>query len=67
MNEDDRYRTILGSGLGPWLISDRPKGWEWESFPRRITTVPRYREGPLLPWRSARGIASEGYCLGSRS
>ena len=30
--------SILGSGLGPWLISDRPKGWEWESFARRQPT-----------------------------
>ena len=43
MKDEDRYRTILGSGLGPWLISDRPKGCDFESF----------REG-----RSARDIAS---------
>ena len=52
-NEDDRYRTILGNcSAGPWLISDRPKGWEFENFPRRVTLAPRYRQGPLVPWRS---------------
>jgi predicted RNase H-like HicB family nuclease len=29
-----------------WLVSDRPKGWEWESFPRRAPS-PRYRLGQL--------------------
>jgi hypothetical protein len=52
MKDEDRYHTILGSGLGPWLISDRPRGWEWESFARRVTLAPRYRQRPLLPWRS---------------
>ncbi len=32
------------------LVSDRPKGWEWESFPRR-TQGPRYRQRGLAPWR----------------
>ena len=41
MKDEDGYRTVLGSGLGPWLISDRPKGSDFETFARRITTVPR--------------------------
>jgi hypothetical protein len=55
MTTEDEPRpkgTILGSGLGPRLISDRPDPQGWESYPRRITTVPRYRQRPLLPWRS---------------
>ena len=47
MRNDDRAGpngTILGSGLGPWLISDRPKGWEWESFARR---EPKASEGEV--------------------
>jgi hypothetical protein len=51
MKDEDRYRTVLGSGLGPWLISDRPKGCDFESYPRRAQ-CPRYRQGPLVPWRS---------------
>jgi hypothetical protein len=50
--------TILGSGLGPWLISDRPKGWEWESFARREPKPARERLGPLHPHRLA--DATEG-------
>ena len=52
MNEDDRYRTILGN-LGPWLISDRPKGSDFESFPRRAQ-CPRYRQRALVPWQPKR-------------
>jgi hypothetical protein len=53
-NDDDGYyRTVLGSGLGLWLVSDRPRSYEWESFARRITTVPRYRQRPLVPWQGA--------------
>jgi hypothetical protein len=47
MTEDEPYRTILGSGLGPCLISDRPKGWEWESFARREPKPARERLGLL--------------------
>jgi hypothetical protein len=39
--------TIFGSGLGPWLISDRPKGWEFESFARREPKPAREGLGPL--------------------
>ena len=59
-NDDDRYRTVLSSGLGLWLISDRPKGSDFETIPRRRTTVPRYREGPLAPWRSAKDEDQRG-------
>ena len=48
MNDEDGYRTVLGSGLGPWLISDRPKGSDFESFPRRAQ-CPRYRQRGLAP------------------
>jgi hypothetical protein len=41
--------TILGSGLGPWLISDRPDPQGWESFPRREPKPARERLGPLAP------------------
>jgi hypothetical protein len=58
-NDDESYRTVLGSGLGPWLISDRPRSYEWESYARRITTAPRYREGPLAPWRPAQAEDAE--------
>ena len=34
MTEDDPYRTILGSGLGPWLISHHVRSWEWETVAR---------------------------------
>jgi len=49
MKEDEPCAkgTILGSGLGPWLISDRPKGWEWESFARREPKPARERLGRL--------------------
>jgi hypothetical protein len=50
MKDEDRYRTVLGSGLGPWLISDRPKGSDFESFPRRAQ-CPRYRQRALMPWQ----------------
>ena len=48
-NEAGPKGTILGSGLGPWLISDRPKGWEWESFARREPKPARERLAPLVP------------------
>ena len=32
------------------LVSDRPKPWEWESFPRRAQ-CPRYRQRALVPWQ----------------
>jgi hypothetical protein len=32
------------------LVSDRPKGSDFESFPR-IAVRPRYRQGALAPWR----------------
>ena len=51
-------RTILGN-LGPWLISDRPKGSDFETFPRRTTLAPRYRQRPLLPWRGAQAEDAE--------
>ena len=54
MTEDDRYRTILGSGLGPWLISDRPDPQGWESFARREPKPARERLGPLAPWKPER-------------
>jgi hypothetical protein len=52
--DDESYRTILGRGLGPWLISDRPKGWEWESFARREPKPARERLGPLALWRATK-------------
>jgi hypothetical protein len=39
--------TILGSGLGPWLISNHIRSWEWESFARREPKPARERLGPL--------------------
>ena len=57
-NDDEGYHTILDSGLGPLLISDRPKGWEWESFARREPKAARDRLGPLHPHRPA--DAAEG-------
>jgi hypothetical protein len=54
MTKDEPYRTILGSGLGPWLISDRTASWEWESFARREPKPARERLGPLAPWKPKR-------------
>ncbi len=42
--------TILSRcSAGLRLVSDRPKAWEWESFPRRAQG-PRYRQRALAPW-----------------
>jgi hypothetical protein len=52
-NDDEGQGTIIGRcSAGPRLISDRVRSYEWISLPRRITSVPRYRQRPLLPWRS---------------
>ena len=40
----------LVADLGLWLISDRPKGSDFESFPRRAQ-CPRYRQRGLVPWQ----------------
>jgi hypothetical protein len=47
-DDDEGYRTILGS-LGPWLISDRPKGSDFETIARREPKPARERLGPLAP------------------
>ena len=55
MNDDDHYPTLaIGrcKRFGPRLVSDRVRSYELESFPRRVTQVPRYRAGPLAPWRA---------------
>ena len=54
MKDEDRYRTILGSGLGPWLISQHVRSWEWESFARREPKPARERLGPLALWKPER-------------
>jgi hypothetical protein len=54
-NDDEGYRTILGSGLGPWLISNHVHSWEWESFARRDPKPARERLGPLVPSKVNRG------------
>ena len=61
MTEDNPsryYSTILGSGLGPWLVSHHVRSWEWESFSRREPKPARERLGPLHPHRPA--DATEG-------
>ena len=48
---DGEGLTFLGRcGAGLRLVSDRPKAWEWQSFPRR-TQGPRYRQRALAPWQ----------------
>lgn len=54
MNDEEGYRTVLGSGLGPWLISDRPKGSDFETIARREPKPARERLGPLAPWKPER-------------
>jgi hypothetical protein len=53
-SDDEGYRTILGSGLGPWLISHHVRSWEWESFARREPKPARERLGPLPLWKPER-------------
>jgi len=54
MSDDRPGLTIIARcSAGLRLVSDRPKGWEWESFPRR-TQGPRYRQRGLAPWRGAK-------------
>jgi hypothetical protein len=48
-NPPRHYSTMLGSGLGPWLISHHVRSWEWESFARRVPKPARERLGPLVP------------------
>ncbi len=54
MRDDDAVGpkgTVLGSGLGPWLISQHVRSWEWESFARREPKPARERLGPLALWK----------------
>ena len=53
-NDQPPGLTILGRcDSGPRLIADNVRCWEWQSYPRRITTAPRYRQLPLLPWQGS--------------
>ena len=59
MTEDNPphyYSTILGSGLGPWLISHHVRSWEWESFARREPKPARERLGPLRQQASSQQV-----------